>query len=458
MFTPHRRDALRGLTLGAGGLLLSPILSQVAAQAAGGAAAKPMRFVFVVEGNGVTPDQVQPKNIPIKRNNGHNMSDGLIDKPLDADQLPFALEPVKAFKDRMTVIQGLSGRVCGGGHSNNFGALGVYSSKAGAAGETIDAALAKALGSVFPHVGLGISDRPEHGMIYNVSAWDAGKKLPTQCRPDLAYNGLFGSVVTGAGRQTFDAKTNLLDFMAADVRRAEGALAGDEKEKFRDHLAAYESLKDRQSKLTDIEQQLRKSAPPVTDKYRSAVETDRLDAQFDLAGAALIGGLTNVVTLSSGSGDPYFSVRFKGLGIELDKHSIGHGGSYMGRTWAELSSTIRRFHFELIARLAKKLDSVKEGDGTMLDNTLIVYMSDAAESHHSRCWEWPFVTVGNLGGRLKLGNRFLCYPSHGRKGHRTISNLYTTFLAAAGKPRDHFGLQDPTLKDFDQTGPLAEIV
>ncbi len=458
MFTPHRRDALRGLTLGTGGLLLAPILSQVAAQAAGGAAAKPMRFVFVLEGNGVTPDQVQPKNISVKKNNGQNAADTLIDKPLDADHLPYALEPVKAFADRLTVIQGLSGRVCGGGHSNNFGALGVYSGKAGAAGETIDAALAKALGGIFPHVGLGISDRVEHDTIYNVSAWDAGKKLPTQCRPDLAFNGLFGSVAKGVGRQAFDAKTNLLDYMAADVRRAEGALGGDEKEKFRDHLAAYEALKDRQSKLTAVEEHLRKAAPPVTDKYRSAVETDRLDAQFDLAAAALIGGLTNVVTLSSGSGDPYFSVRFRGLGIDLDKHSIGHGGSYMGKTWAELSATIRRFHFELVARLASKLAAVKEGDGTMLDNTLIVYLSDSAESHHSRCWEWPFVILGNLGGRLKLGNRFLCYPAHGRPGHRTIANLYGSFLAAAGKPRDHFGVPDPTLKDFDQKGPLAEIM
>src|SRR5690606_28279005 len=122
-----------------------------------------------------------------------------------------------------------------------------------------------------------------------------------------------------------------------------------------------------------------------------AVETDRLDAHCGLAGAALVSGLTKVVTLASGCGDPYSSIKFRGLGIDLAKHNVGHGGSYQGRTWDQLAVAIRRWHFELIARLAAKLQAMPEGDGTMLDNTVIVYLSDAAEGHHSRCWEWPLV-------------------------------------------------------------------
>ena len=76
---------------------------------------------------------------------------------------------------------------------------------------------------------------------------------------------------------------------------------------------------------------------------------------------------------------------------------------------------IRRFHFDLIARLAKKLESVPEGDGTMLDNTVIVYVSDGAEGHHSRCWEWPMVVLGNAGGKLKTG-RYVDYPGYGQLG------------------------------------------
>src|SRR4030095_15007528 len=118
------------------------------------------------------------------------------------------------------------------------------------------------------------------------------------------------------------------------------------------------------------ESTLRKHAPVVSDKYRSQVETDRLDAHFDLAAAALIGGLTNVVTIASGVGSPFFVVQFGGLGISVRKQSIGHGEPYKDRTWEDLAITIRRFHFELIARLMKKLEAVPEGHGTLLDNTL----------------------------------------------------------------------------------------
>ncbi len=452
-----RRDLLKGVTLGSGATLLAPVLSQVQARADGRPA--PKRFVFVLEGNGCQPEQVQPTTIERKRNSyNQNNFDALQDVKLADHTLPAALEPLAAFKDRMTIVQGLSGRVCGGGHSNNYGALGVYSGKAGAFDETIDAALAKALPGVFPHVGVGISDRPTDAIVYNVSAWGPQKKLPIQCRPDLAYNTLFGSVAGGDGRKAFDARTNLLDFLADDVKRVEGRLAGDEREKLQQHLAAYEAMGRRQRKLTDIETALRAAAPPVTDKFRSEVETDRLEANFDVAAAALIGGLTNVATIASGCGDPFFSVRFKGLGITLDKHSIGHGGGFNGRTAAELSTAIRRFHIELVARLAAKLQAVKEGDGTMLDNTLIVYLSDSAESHHSRCWDWPMVLVGGLGGKLRAGGRYLAYPKYGAKGHRTIANMYTTFLAAAGVNRDHFGQPDPGLRDLDQKGPLAELM
>jgi hypothetical protein len=92
----------------------------------------------------------------------------------------------------------------------------------------------------------------------------------------------------------------------------------------------------------------------------------------------------------------------------------------------------------------------------MLDNTVIVFLSDGAEGHHSRCWEWPMVVIGNIDNKLKTG-RYLDYPGYGQKGHRTTANLYTTLLNLAGSNRDRFGIADPMLKDFDQTGVLTEM-
>ena len=91
----------------------------------------------------------------------------------------------------------------------------------------------------------------------------------------------------------------------------------------------------------------------------------------------------------------------------------------------------------------------------MLDNTVIVYLSDAAEGHHSRCWEWPMVVIGDAGGKLKSG-RYVDYPGYGHLGHRTTANMYTTLLNVAGSPAERFGMADPNLKDLDQTGPLVE--
>lgn len=460
--TASRRKFLQGVSLGAGAVVLAPLVRQLEVQAAAPPSVKPARFLFVVEGNGLPWQQIQPAGITRGKNEAAR--DRLVSQALTKDnKLPKALEPIDAWKSKLTVVQGLSGKVAGGGHSNDFGALGCYHARGGvgnsgaAAAETIDAALGKRLGGVFPQIGLGISDRAEHTVIYNCSAWDKGKAMPTQCRPDLAYASIFGSVAGGSAKKEFVARGNLLDFLSDDLKTLRRETSGSEREKLEQHVAAYESMRQRQSRLAASEESLKKHAPKVTDKYKSAVETDRLEAHFDLAAAALAGGLTNVVTIASGVGNPYFSVKFTGLGINFGKHGIGHGGSYNGMTWEDMSIKIRRFHFEQIARVMKKLESIKEGDGTMLDNTCVVYLSDAAEGHHSRCWEWPMVLIGDLGGRLKAG-RYVEYPYWGKKGHKTIGNLYTTLLHAVGDKRTHFNQQDPMLKDLDTKGPLSELL
>lgn len=426
---------------------------------AAGDGPKPMRFVFVLEGNGFSPMQAQPVSIPRARHAyGQTNVDTTEDISLAGQELSAALAPLKPFQDRLAILQGMSGRVCGGGHSNNFGALGVYSGKAGAAGETIDAALARALPSVFPQIGLGISDRAEHTVIYNTSALGPEQPLPTRCRPDLAYEELFGSVAEGAGREKFQQRGNLLDFLSDDVRRVQSRMDGDEREKLGHYLNAFENLRSRQDRVAGMTATLRKHGPLVNDKFKSTVEADRLDAMFDIGAASLICGLTNVLTIASGCGDPYFSVRWTGLGIPLDKHSIGHGKGLDARTAEELTTTIRRFHMEQIARLAAKLQSIPEAGGTMLDHTAIVYMSDSAESHHSRCWDWPMVVLGDLGGRLKTRGRFLCTPKYAAKGHRTTANFYLALLEAAGKSRKSFGVSDPALRDIDTAGPMQELL
>lgn len=460
-----RREFLRKTGLGVGALALGPVIQQLQAQAAG-KITNQTRFVFVVESNGVPPQHLAPSGIERKprRQQALNGPAELLDISLADRDLPASLEPIAAWKDRLTIIQGLSGKVASGGHSNNYQALGAFGSGRGQGGEssnvlgpTIDGALARHIGGIFPHIGLGISKRLENNVVYSISAIGKNKPLPIMVKPDQAMGALFGSVADSNAKNAFTAKRNLLDFIREDVKRAENQLAGPEREQLSAYLQTFETLSDRQSRLNEIEATLRQHAPVASDKYTSNVETDRLDAQFDLAAAALISGLSNVVTISSAAGIRDFDICFTGLGLAKGKHHTGHGGGQNGMDSSGVYNMIRRFHFDLIARLAKKLESVPQGDGNMLDNTVIVYLSDGAEGHHSRCWEWPIVMLGNAGGKLKAG-RYVDYPGYAQFGHRTTGNFYTTLLNLAGSPAERFGMADPNLKDLDQTGPLTELL
>ena len=114
------------------------------------------------------------------------------------------------------------------------------------------------------------------------------------------------------------------------------------------------------------------------------------------------------------------------------------------------------YHMQNVAKMAATLKSVPEGDGTMLDNTLIVYLSDHGEKHHSNCYEWPMVALGNICGAFKAGH-YIHVPGWGEPGHRTIASLYKAILHGAGLPDDNFGQPDRTLPDsINQNEPLME--
>ena len=452
-----RRNFLKGCTLGTGALLLTNYMNQL--HAAEKSYKKPKRFIFFLQTNGMYPNQIQPEGIKYQKR-----PEKLIDVTMKNAKLSKSLEPLEPFKNRMTIIQGLSGRIAGGGHSNDFGALGCFPNRALPLGETIDAAMAKKMPSIFNHVGLGVVDKP-YSVVYNVSAWGPGKKLPTQCQPLNSYKNLFGVAAGKEARKSFDAKTNVLDFLAQDVKELQKDLDPSEKDKLGHYLNAFDTMSKRQSKLIGASSQIGKAAPEIDQNFNSDSHwLDRMQAQCDNAAGALIAGLTNVVTLSSCSGNAYFGANFDGSKLGFDEgrvnlHGMGHGGSFVGKKADELFIALRNKHMQMLASLLKKLESIPEGDGTMLDNTVVLFTSDSAESHHSRCREWPMVMIGNPGTKsLPEGGRFMQYPWYGNQGHRTINSLYNTFLHSVGDKRQSFGMPDLAIKDLDQNGVLEELV
>ncbi|WP_166822212.1 DUF1552 domain-containing protein [Thalassoroseus pseudoceratinae] len=452
--TLNRRHFIKNLTLGASAPVLVPMLNRIAMGADGDT--PPLRFLFVLEGNSVPPRQVCPDGIPFVEREERTK---FVEHSLHDTTLPTALKPIEDFRDQLTIVQGLSGRMCSGGHSSDHGALGAYHANSGRSilAPTIDAVLGQAYPGIFENLVLGISSDVRKAVDFNCSAAARGRSLATLLHPDIAYTRLFGSIAEGRAKSSFRARANVLDYIKDDIKRARRELGSVEKAKMDAYLSAYEGLDATSKRLVESRETLESVVPERTDKFSSTVETDRLDAHFELATAALIGGMTNCATIASGVGFPNFNITFTGLGIQTGKHPIGHG-LYIedDRTAWEQSQKIRAFHFQLINRTMKKLASMPEGDGTMLDRTVIVYLSDGAETHHSRCFEWPFVVLGNANGRLRAG-RYLQYPDYGTDGHRTINALYHTFLHAAGLPRDEFGSLDPNLDESMHRGPLEEF-
>ena len=452
-----RREMLKLAGYGTGAALLTPILSQLAAHAAGDAkAVARKKIVFVMQCNGINPNHLLPSGVT-RPKNGKPTNDKLEEVSLKDRELNKAVEPLAPFKDRLALVQGLSGRIALSDHSANHGALGCFPANKGPMAQTIDCAIGEANPGIIPSIALGMAEKLDQTLNYQLSAAGPGKANPVQCAPELAFKALFGSVSGGNSRAAFDRRTNLLDFMAGDVKRAQDGLAGEEKAKFDQYLEAFENLRDRQAKIDLIKDDLKAHAPKLDDKFKKPTETNRLESQFDIAAAALITGLTNTVLLTSGGGGQHFPA-VPELGVPVGGHHYGHGGGVEGKTYEDCFVAVRQYHCKLIAGLAKKLESVKEGAGTMLDNTVIVYLSDSGDGHHPNLLEWPVVLLGDLGGALKTRGRYLQLPAYGTKSHRTMANLYCTLLHAVGKPRDKFGVADPGLKDVNQTGVVADLM
>lgn len=464
-----RRQLLKGLTTGAVAPLLKPFLNNLHAEHRG---VLPKRFLFVVKSSGLTPAELVPADlVPSMVRPGEREdwpaelvpTKDLVDLPLKHHKLPESLKPLSPFIDDLTIIQGLSGKMCRGGHSAWYGALGCYhtgneGNPGRASSATVDGALARALPSIFPHVGLTLGGKVLTGVkdsvVYpGISALDADRPLPYQASPAMAYKSLFGVAATGKEAEADNLlQSILLDHMVNDIKRVRSSIGNADQDKLEHYLSAFDSLRDRRRKLKGLEAKIRRAAPKVTDKFTSEVETDRIEAHFDIAAATLISGISNVVNVRADT----LEVTYRGLGISKHVHGLGHSESVDGMTPVEARSRIRTFHLEQIARVAAKLKAVPEGDGTMLDNTLIVYLSDAAEKHHGSCIEWPFILLGGLasGG----GNRYLQYPEYRQSGHHTIANLYNNFMHIAGEPTDKFGRFDTELPEKIQLGPLPELI
>ena len=193
---------------------------------------------------------------------------------------------------------------------------------------------------------------------------------------------------------------------------------------------------------------------------------DRLRAQCATVSTALRAGLTNVAVVGMGTGGGFHGFDYgfgvlAGKGNHGERHIFAPGNGEPENTREDLRRDFRqvwREEIEGLVSLAQDLENTPEpaGGGTMLDNTVLVYVADNGAEHHATAREFPLLMIGggNLG--LRTGGRTVVYPDvyDGGDGHRELTNLWLTLGGPlAGTTLGGFG--NATL---NAEGPLAELM
>ena len=472
-----RRNLLAGLGLGAGAALLGPFFQRAFAQDSG---STPKRLVLFVEGNGVEPVTWLADSARTAINaHASGAIDGkrwwyrsydhdtVLDVPSGDLAAARSLAPLGASAGPSlvadaAVLYGLSNKVAGGGHTTYQGALTCSKCTSGRPGGiSIDAYLGAQPGIVgdrpFDVLRLGVGATTS-AVLHGVCAYGAGRTAPVLLDPVAAYTNLFGAVAAGDVQRAFRERGEILDFAAEDVKRALAVFSGgsDERAKLEAYLTSLETVSARQKRLVEMEGTLRSVAPPSPDErawYSSTDPMERLAAHTDVATAALVGGLTNLVVLTSGAGGP-FSLNYGALSMGIGRHDLHHG-SAGNAEYRDAIHNVTQRHVELLAGMARTLAAIPEGSGSMLDHTIILYTSDNGEQHHSTASEWPMLLIGGSALGLVTGGRTVVYPGLGKGAHRQVSNLYNPLGHLLGAPVDDFGAEGASRV---AEGPLAELM
>ena len=433
---------LKTMAAGAGAALgasMFPGVARAASTSAPKGAVK--RVIFFMQNQGFDPLTCIPKGMKDSR----SLANAKLPEPINA------LEP---YKERLHIINGLHGTHTSPSHSAFFGALGGYRGSDGVppSASTIDYELSKVLPeTLLPHLCIGmdsIENMQAKPTVANLSASGAGQPIFMHSNPNHLFQMLYGGISEGDIRRQHEARSSMFDRIEQLATAKGGSLRGSDKLRYGQYVQGFNDINGLRERLGGASDHLRKFAPKVDDRYTNPeFETDWHDVLLDLGVSALKSGITNTLTIGSGRGEIFGA--WKGLGIEQQGHNLGHMKQPDNPIWIK----IRQYNSRLLVRLMEELESVPEGRGTMMDNTLIVYTSNNADAQHTTGKTWPVMLLGNCNGAFKTG-RFTQLD-----GTRQINALYTTILRSAGVDCDRFNMSEKLAKKFDSgSGPLKEVL
>lgn len=308
------------------------------------------------------------------------------------------------------------------------------------AGKTIDQVIAGKIAgeTVFPSLELATEDftgyiggcDPAYACAYmNTLAWKtATEPLPMEINPRVVFERLFGRPGTAAQRAA-QRRTDesVLDSLQGEVQDLEAGLGPKDKSRLNDYLENVREIEQR------IQRAEKKSASSVEVPGAPIGIPDSFEEhvalQFDLLALAYEADLTRVFTFMM-TRDVSQRV-YPNIGITEPHHSMSHHGGDPTKI-ANLVK-LNTYHVELFGKFLKKLNDTPDGDGSLLDHSLILYGSGMSESNtHSRL-DVPTLLCG--GTAALKANRHIKMPKE-----TPLANLMVSLGQSYGLEMDKFGI------------------
>jgi hypothetical protein len=376
-------------------------------------------------------------------------------------EFPPIMQPLEPFRERTTILSGLWCKsaepppgATGADHwvASAFLCAEKPKKTSGADirnGTTIDQIIAQKIGqdTLLPSLQLAVEDPGANssncGEGYscaytNSISWPTpSRPLPMEINPQVVFERLFGNGSTPeerAARRQYNR--SILDSVSQ-------SLAGLKKEVGpSDRTRLDEYLED----VREIERRLEIAAKASSEAPASDVPVgvpdsfdEHIKLQFDLNALAFQGDLTRVSTLL-GARD-LTNRSYPASGTSGGFHGLSHHAERPA-TIAEYSK-LNRYHVSMLAHFVEKLQSIQDGDGTLLDHVLILYGTNMGNSNQHLHYDVPHILVGGASGQLK-GGHHLAYPSK----TITTGNLLLNILDVFDIHQDSIG---------DSTGRLENL-
>ena len=467
MFITKKHIRRRTFLQGAGATLALPLLDAMvpAGELLAQTAANPKtRFVGVFFPHGMAPGHWEPA------------AEGAL-----PEKLPYILESLEKVKDQTTVLSGLwsqSAEPPEGTTGSDHWVAAAYltgikprktaGSDATTGSSTIDQMIAQKIGqeTLLPSLQLAVEDPNSSssncGEGYSCSytnsiSWidlptppgetvPRTSPLPMELNPQVVFERLFGSGSTPEVRaQRMKQSQSILDSLVDELSSLRKSLGA----------ADVRTVNQYTDEIREIERRIQLAAKASTDVPELDLPPgipEQFDAHVrlhsDLLALAFKADITRVATLL-GARDltsRVYPFPKNSLFPEGGTSVSFHGGSHHQDDPVQVRryATLNRYHVSTMAYLAEKLRSIPDGDGTLLDHSLIVYGSNMGNSNQHQHYDVAHLLVGGAGGKLK-GNRHLAYP---RKSVPT-GNLLLSLLDLYGIEKD---------KQGDSTGRLPKLV